>query len=220
VTVLSLPQITLNHSSPHSTPSISLPQGRRSYLSEQDKLVLSWGIQQVRDIFLTPPLRDLTLGEVTPGPSVTGKNLLHWVRCLLDLSSLPLSLRPQIEKSSLTNSHWVGTASMGPSSPPLPTHLSDAATPADDFTEKINSFSSPTPPPSPHPLSSTLSAHTPPPPPTPSVLDSQFHVRGVKNLRVAGGPSPFLSLLSLSPHLHQTPQRSLSSPTAMFTPLW
>lgn len=51
----------------------------KTYLSDRDKLILAWGVQQVRSIFQTPPLRDLTLGEITPGSSVTGKALLHWV---------------------------------------------------------------------------------------------------------------------------------------------
>lgn len=77
--------MTLNHTSPLSTPLLSLPKGKKSYLSLRDKQVLSWGIQQVRMIFQTPPLRDLTLGEITPGSSIVGDKLLKWVILIMIL---------------------------------------------------------------------------------------------------------------------------------------
>jgi hypothetical protein len=205
-------QVTLNHSSPHSTPQISLPKGAKRYLSDRDKLVLAWGVQQVRQIFQTPPLRDLTLGEVTPGSGVLGKSLVQW-----------------IDKSSLTNSHWVGTAAMGPSSPPLRPPLWDKGD--DEEAEGEDSRSSPTS--APYSFSSRSSrrqlnkgkgqAHSSSQSPTfdsgdaaQSVLDAQFRVRGVSNLRVAGliplssvcnSSSSHLSLCSRP--LPQTPLPSL-----------
>ena len=75
-------QIRLNHSTAHAMPVLSLPPGRSEYLSERDLSTLAWGIREVRRIVATPPLRDQTTGELSPGRSIASgsKALMRWVR--------------------------------------------------------------------------------------------------------------------------------------------
>jgi hypothetical protein len=79
---------------------------------------------------------------------------------------------------------------MGPSFPPLSPDPSDvnADDDDDDLSAEISSLSSPSSVPSTasSPSHRHLDSHSTPSDHLPSVLDSQFHVRGVKNLRVAG----------------------------------
>eukprot|EP00602_Paraphysomonas_sp_CaronLab_P011175 CAMPEP_0185039958 /NCGR_PEP_ID=MMETSP1103-20130426/37448_1 /TAXON_ID=36769 /ORGANISM="Paraphysomonas bandaiensis, Strain Caron Lab Isolate" /LENGTH=624 /DNA_ID=CAMNT_0027579057 /DNA_START=273 /DNA_END=2147 /DNA_ORIENTATION=+ len=90
-------EVTLNHSNPHAVPVLSLPPGSTEYLSRRDIMALSWAVKQVRYIAATPPLSNLTLGELTPGRGVEGSELQQWIR-----------------DNVVSNSHWVGTVSMGP----------------------------------------------------------------------------------------------------------
>ena len=79
-------------------------------LTELDARKLAWGMGQVRKIMGTSPLREVTKGEVYPGPGVSGSpddeagedpNLVEWV-----------------ESHAYSNSHWCGTARMGKPSDP------------------------------------------------------------------------------------------------------
>lgn len=78
-------------------------------LTDMDAKKLAWGVEQVRRILNTSPMRELHRGEVYPGPGVgrdleddeNAANLVDWVR-----------------KHVYSNSHWCGTARMGPVSSP------------------------------------------------------------------------------------------------------
>lgn len=77
-------------------------------LTDLDARKLAWGVGEVRKIMQTSPLRELHMGEVYPGPGYGGQSgeqaaedegLVEWVR-----------------QHVYSNSHWCGTARMGPGS--------------------------------------------------------------------------------------------------------
>lgn len=78
-------------------------------LTDLDAQKLAWGVQEVRRILDTSPMRELLRGEVYPGPGVgrdldddkNAANLVGWVR-----------------QHVYSNSHWCGTARMGKASDP------------------------------------------------------------------------------------------------------
>ncbi|CAE7553785.1 betA, partial [Symbiodinium microadriaticum] len=92
-------EIRLNHSAPHAMPLIEVPAGRSDYLSEKDLNTLAWGVKEVRRIAATPPLQDQATGEISPGHHIVSgsRGLLKWIRA-----------------NVRHNSHWVGSARMGP----------------------------------------------------------------------------------------------------------
>jgi choline dehydrogenase-like flavoprotein len=95
-------KIILNETDPlYSPPIIKLPGNDTRYLSDLDVTRLVWGIQQARQILSSPPLSlNLTIDEVSPGPSLENNNTM---------------LRTWVEETVYIYSHWVGTAQMGDS---------------------------------------------------------------------------------------------------------
>lgn len=94
----------------HGNPYISADDqnGAPEPLSDLDARKLAWGLGEVRRIMMSPPLRELHKGEVYPGPGLGGRdgktvaedsNVVKWVR-----------------EHVYSNSHWCGTARMGPAS--------------------------------------------------------------------------------------------------------
>lgn len=80
-------------------------EGAPEPMTELDVEKLAWGVGQVRKIMNTPPLRELTMGEVYPGPGVSGipGDTAGEDDCLLDW----------VSSHAYSNSHWCGTARMG-----------------------------------------------------------------------------------------------------------
>lgn len=77
-------------------------------LTDLDAKKLAWGVGEVRRLMMTLPLRVLHMGEVYPGPGFAGEDgqsagenaaLMQWVK-----------------EHLYSNSHWCGSARMGPSS--------------------------------------------------------------------------------------------------------
>lgn len=83
-------------------PSLDLPENKTHYLSSMDRQRLSWGIEQVRRILSSPPLKNMTRDEVFPGSDIVGHKLDEF-----------------IQENHLPNSHWVGSTKMGRSDDPL-----------------------------------------------------------------------------------------------------
>mmetsp|Transcript_24484 Transcript_24484/g.36321 ORF Transcript_24484/g.36321 Transcript_24484/m.36321 type:complete len:715 (+) Transcript_24484:203-2347(+) len=83
-------------------PSIALPEGKSSYLTDHDVSRIAWGIEEVRSIFGMPPIAHDIIEEIYPGEKVTNGLLLEHVKT-----------------NRLTNSHWVGSAKMGRDDDPL-----------------------------------------------------------------------------------------------------
>lgn len=83
-------------------PSIALPVGKASYLTEHDVRRIAWGMEEVRAIFGMSPISQSIIDEIYPGEKVTDELLLDHVKA-----------------NRLTNSHWVGTAKMGRTDDPL-----------------------------------------------------------------------------------------------------
>lgn len=77
-------------------PSVALPPGRSTYLTEHDVRRIAWGVSEVRRILSHPPLSTKTGREVYPGASVLG-----------------FALNNYIYANHLPNAHWVGSARMG-----------------------------------------------------------------------------------------------------------
>lgn len=170
-------------------PSFHLPPGIDEYLSVRDVDTLAWGIKEVRRIAHTPPLADLARGEMSPGENYRSdsKSLSKWVSDVFTNHSV-LILKctyEQIRANVKHNSHWVGTARMGPTqSSPRGSPGSDSSSSSvkdkgalrssskeyDDASRSSAEW---------RVSSSVMDEDV-------SVVDSFFRVRGVKNLRVAG----------------------------------
>mmetsp|Transcript_10560 Transcript_10560/g.17344 ORF Transcript_10560/g.17344 Transcript_10560/m.17344 type:complete len:710 (+) Transcript_10560:162-2291(+) len=92
-------EVVLDDKSPVTSPPVlQLPKDRSSYLSPRDTKILAWGVSKVREIVAIPPLSASIVSEVAPGTEV------HSVE----------DLREWVLENTLPNSHWVGTARMGP----------------------------------------------------------------------------------------------------------
>jgi choline dehydrogenase len=80
-------------------PSLELPSDRSEYLTSRDVKILAWGMEQVRRISGSSPMKDSILQETTPG--------------------LGIDVEDFVRKNHLPNSHWVGSTKMGSKDDPL-----------------------------------------------------------------------------------------------------
>ncbi|CAM9417110.1 unnamed protein product [Choristocarpus tenellus] len=79
--------------------------------SPTDLKKLAWGVARVREIMNTEPLKNLTMGEVYPGPEV-GESASSRDDAVGAGAGDP-ALMQWIEDHIYSNSHWCGTARMG-----------------------------------------------------------------------------------------------------------
>ncbi|CAM9194249.1 unnamed protein product, partial [Discosporangium mesarthrocarpum] len=99
--------VCLNPDNPQGGNPYICPDGREGAVSPRtraDLRKLAWGVAKVREIMQTPPLLNLTRGEIYPGPGIgwgsrpgeDDEGLMTWVQSHL-----------------YSNSHWCGTARIG-----------------------------------------------------------------------------------------------------------
>jgi hypothetical protein len=125
------PQFVVTTPPTSETSSASVPKGSTkqgvNYLSSLDVQRLAWGVETVRQI-LSTATTDASLNawgtEISPGLDVTGDNLLEWVGHFiftLHMSPAKLNFCMQINSNVVSSSHYIGSASMGPTVvPPVP----------------------------------------------------------------------------------------------------
>lgn len=174
-------QLRLNRSSPsHSPPVFALPEGRTSYLQQEDLQRLAWGVAEVRRIMGSTPIADSLRDEVSPGARIgSDEELFRWI----DANNYP-------------NSHWVGSVRMGPEAPRRPasgpSSSSSSSSSSGMATSKTASAASATE------STSSASVGTAPNALVGPIEDSALHpdlrVRGVRSLYVIGGAITFLRL--------------------------